>query len=43
MGSSNNADGFDPTSDTINNALLDIFVRCERAIFLFEPLTVAAK
>jgi hypothetical protein len=33
----------DPANHTVDNALPDIFVRCEGTIFLFEPLTVAAK
>jgi hypothetical protein len=42
MDSSDN-DRFGPTSDIVNKVRPDIFVRCEGTIFLFEPLTVAAK
>jgi len=43
MGSCNNADEFGPHSDDVDKLSPDIFVRCEGTIFLFEPLTVAAK
>ena len=32
-----------PASDNVDKLPPDIFVRCEGTIFLFEPLTVAAK
>ena len=44
MGSnSGNNDWFGPTRDTVDRVLPDVFVRCEGTIFLFEPLTIAAK
>jgi hypothetical protein len=43
MGSSNNADRFGPTGDHVDKLPPDIFVRCEGAIFLFEPLSVAGQ
>jgi hypothetical protein len=44
MGSNNNNnDWFGPTSDVASELLADVFVRYEGTIFLFEPLTVAAK
>jgi len=42
-GSSNNSDDFGPAGDNVDKLPPDIVVRCEGAIFLFEPLTVAAK